>query len=420
MKLYKFTNYRYNNILLFIFIFIILFIGRDTLVSSTLLGFNKSQLLTLLITFIMILIFIFNNIKNITEIIKDKRIVFLIIVSIFFFILIILKHDYQLMYFSILFAIYLAVFLTFIMDFKIFSKYFLYAIVFLSLYSLICTYILKYFSQTYLLQTPIFKNSAGTEFYNFLFSFVVSKENYFRNFSIFREPGVYQFFIIIALFLNNYFVSFKKQYLKTIFNFILVITMLTTFSTNGFIELLLLFIYIFFDKKLYKNKKSIFSILAIGIILIFLILIIIEEKNYIYWTLYSQFRKLLSMNASLAPRIYSLIENMKIFIFHPLLGDTMKNVMYSVNHNTSSTLILFASLGIFGGLLNMSGWLLFLYNKKKNIFLNIILILMFFMSFNTQNLTTNIFFWILPTYGIVNILMKYKKADEFYENTLDY
>lgn len=404
MKKYSFSKAKNNNFILFIFLFSMLYIGRDTLVSDNLLGFTKSQFISIVVFTCMIIIFLYTNRREFRIIKKDFRIKLLVFCTLFMFFLFFIKSDYQLMYFSILFCIYFSVFLTFILDFKGFSKLFVLAICLLSVYSILCTYILKYFISINLIDISTFKNVANTEFYNFIFSFVVTKEGYFRNFSIFREPGVFQFFIIVALYLNNYIIDYKKTSYKYLNNSILFITMLSTFSTNGVIELFLFCIFIFFDKKLYKNRKIILSMIMILIVLFAVLFKVMGAKGDLYWTLYSQFNKLLYLNESMLPRLNSIAVDLNIFIHNPILGADISEVMYAVNHNTSSTLILFAILGFFGGCFNMVSWLAVLWNKKRNIILNLLIIIIFFMAFNTQNLVTNIFFWTMPVYGIINKL----------------
>ena len=83
-------------------------------------------------------------------------------------------------------------------------------------------------------------NTSGMSFYN-LFIVVIPKIYYYssimvRNFGLFREPGVYQMYIILALIIQLFI--FSKPNLKITIMYILVL--ISTFSTTGYIALLLL------------------------------------------------------------------------------------------------------------------------------------------------------------------------------------
>ena len=106
---------------------------------------------------------------------------------------------------------------------------------------------------------------------------------------------------------------------------------------------------------------------------------------------------------------------MEFFLKHPVLGAKIAPVLHGTNHNTSSTLILYAILGIFGGTVNVAAWIALLWKRERNWFANLILLGVFFMSFNTQNLVADVFFWLFPTMALVErglpVLLKQKKEE---------
>lgn len=417
--IYPLINSRMNNVLIFILMFILLYIGRDTLTSSSFLGFYLSQSITILILLIIISLFIVTNYKNFKNILRDIRIKILMFLTILFLFPMFIKQDWQLMYFSILVCIYFAIFLTFILEYNKIIKYFTLIIVFLSIYSLISTYMFKWFVINDFISIPMIVNGANTEFYNFGFSYVLAKNDYIRNFGIFREPGVYQFFILLALYFTLFIIKNEKR-IKVLFATILAITMISTFSTNGVIEMLLLFIVYFFDKKIYLNKKIILSLIIIFSFLIVCLFFVINNKSTLYWTLWSQFKKLANSNVSLLPRINSIFLNIKLFLSHIFIGNTIKAVLYAVNHNTSSTLILFAIYGVFVGIIHLISWVILIFNDNRKNIVNILLLIIFLMSFNTQNLTTNIYFWLFPIIVFINYLTFKLKGENTDENTMVY
>jgi hypothetical protein len=89
----------------------------------------------------------------------------------------------------------------------------------------IATYGLRELAQAGTIAPAIFYNSSEWDFYNFHFAYAVTWELWHRNFGIFREPGVYQFFVLLAVYLNNYAVDWNKQWHMWLCNVILAVTM---------------------------------------------------------------------------------------------------------------------------------------------------------------------------------------------------
>ena len=97
----------------------------------------------------------------------------------------------------------------------------------------------------------------------------------------------------------------------------------------------------------------------------------------------------------------AIVTNLQFLIRNPLVGDTIANVLHGTNHNTSSTLLLYAILGIVGGTLNVAGWIALVWNRNRKVLGNLVLLLILFLSFNTQNLVANVFFWMFPMMALV-------------------
>ena len=166
----------------------------------------------------------------------------------------ILKQDWQMMYLSILLCVMTAVFMTYFTSAREVAKYYVVILVVLGFYSLIATYVLRYFAFAGIINPVIFRNSNRWKFYNFVFAYAVPHSYWHRNFGIFREPGVYQFFVLLAVYLNNYNVDWNRQWKLWVCNVVLAVTMLSTFAMGGYAELGLLVIFLFFDKKWYREK----------------------------------------------------------------------------------------------------------------------------------------------------------------------
>ena len=402
MKQYPLLENKTARILFGLYLTAMLFLSRDTLFSSSLVGFQKSQLLMFGLIAVLGVWFLVRNFRDIKAILRDHRMILLAVSAALLLVPMLLKQDWQLMYFSILLCLLFAVFLTFFTTGREVSKYYVVILCVLGAYSIIATYGLRELAQAGKIHPSVFYNSNEWDFYNFGFAYAVTWEYWNRNFGIFREPGVYQFFVLLGLFLNNYYVDWDKLWKTWICNVTLVATMISTFAIGGFAELGLFAVFLFFDKKLYREKWG----RAVGIAAVLAVLAVVGYFFYrmkqpdfglsMFYEFYDMFLRLFTKSDSSTDRLDAVLTNVQIFAKHPLLGDTIANVLHGTNHNTSSTLLLFAILGVSGGLLNVAAWVALAWDRNRGLFGNLLLLLILFMSFNTQNLVANVFFWLFP------------------------
>ena len=384
-----------------------LFLSRDTLFSSCLLGFAKSQFLMFGLIVLLGCIFLWVNRRSFGEILKDRRI-FVLGASVLVLVLpMAVKRDWQLMYFSILLCILTAVFLTYFTNVRDVSKYYVLILVALGIYSIVVTYCLKKPAREGLINPAVFYNSNDWEFFNFGLAYVNTAKYWHRNFGIFREPGVYQFFVLLAVYLNNYCVDWNRQWKLWVCNVALAFTMLSTFALGGFAELGLLIVFLYFDKKWYRESWG--KAAGIGAVIL-----LIGAVGYFFYRMhqpyfnksilfefYDMFIRLTTDSDSMLDRQDAVATNLQFFVRNPLVGDRIAEVLYGTNHNTSSTMLLFAILGIAGGTLNVAAWIALLWKRERNIVGNLILLVILFLSFNTQNLVANVFFWLFPMMALV-------------------
>lgn len=408
-KLYK--DLKVENALLYFFVFLCIYIGRDTLVTTTLLGHLLSQTILVFIFLVCMICFFATNKENYIKILKDIRVKVLIITSIFILGFMVINNDFTLRYFSILFCIYISFFLNFIVDYKKLLTMFVKIMFFLCIYSLISTYFFKPLFLNGFLTFPTFKNSMDFEFINCFFSFSPIIPTYIRNFGIFREPGVYQFYILISLISTIFILEKNKYFIPRLIVF--TITMVSTFSTVGIIEyVFLIIISIIFYRKYFFNNNF---FLVFSLIFIIGFILYISYNSDLYWTVYSMFYKLKDTFSFNDARSLSIINNIKMFIESPIIGQPLNNVI--VGNNTSTTTIIAAVFGTLGLVIHIYSWgvLYFatvLYNNKKkitNIIYFIGLIIIIFASINTQNLITNNFFYIIPICIMFDTLTKQRE-----------
>ena len=399
MKLYPFPEKKGWKLGFGLFFLAILILSRDTLLTANRIGFVKSQVITAVLFLGLGILFLTYQRKHLGEIFRDSRLLLLLTAAVLLLIPMIVKQDWQLMYFSILFYIAANVLLSYFMSLEKISRYYLVILTVLGAYSVLCTYVLRILPDRGLVELPMLINPIKVHFYDFGLAQVSVEVVKNRNFGIFREPGVYQFFLLLGLFLNNYTANWDKNWKTWTVNIILAVTMLSTFATGGVLEMGLLAVFLFFDKKWYKKRTAriIAAVLVLGMIAVAAWLVITENPLYLElsWML-SKFGD----DASGLSRYAAIAIDLDIFLHHPIFGDTVGNVLHAVESNATSTMVMYAFLGILGGSFHVAAWAALVWDRKRSILGNLILMVILFMSFNTQNLSWNLIFWTFPVIAL--------------------
>lgn len=401
MKYYRFPETKIWKAFLAVFLLAELLLTRSGMLGGRM-GFMQYQLLMYGLIGLTGVAFLAVNRRNLKEILKDRRIAAAVVFALVMLFPMVFKRDWQMMYVTLLIGLLLAVFLSYFTTVREVAGYYVRILCGLCVYSLIATYLLRRLPDAGLLQVPRFDNTVGNSYYNFGLCFVSIHHVASRNLGIFREPGVYQFFLLIALYLTNYWVEWKKESHMWIANGILAVTMISTMATGGVIELGLFVVAVFFDKKMYRDKKL--RLLAIGVTLIACAVVIYSfiQKNGIYWFLYDTLlEKFINRTDSVTERADAIVTNIRLFFQHPVAGARFADVLHGVNNNTSSTLILYAACGFLAGTLNVAGWVALVWSREHKLWGNLALLVILFMSFNTQNLTWDLYFWLFPTMALL-------------------
>ena len=398
MRQYRFLEHKAGKIAFGIFLFLMLYLARDTLVTSSLLGFTKSQILMLGILCVFGLAFLAVNRRELKNIVFDRRMGMMAFFAVVLLLPMLVKREWQLMYFSILIGAVVAVFLTYFTSTKEVAKYYVVIMTVLGVFSVLAAYILRpALIDTGIIKMPYVRNPLKIGFHYFGLSFVSNSYVKNRNFGIFREPGVYQYFLILALYLHNYILSWDKPWKYWTINACLAVTMLTTFATGGVIEMGLLAVVVFFDKKMYRDKRIVAVVLVLILLLAVALGLIIKQQGSLYWELYSMMvSKFSPQEDSFFERTEAVVMDIQFFLNNPIFGEKLSTVLHSVANNTTSTLIMFAAFGIFGGVLHVVTWLALIWEKDRKLWVNLLMIPVMFLSFNTQNLTADVFFWLFP------------------------
>lgn len=411
MTLYRFPENKVTKALTGLFLFLMLYLCRDTLVTSSLLGFYKAQFLMLGLLAAAAVVFLWGNRKNWKAILTDTRVAFMGICAAALLLPMVFKRDFTMMYFSVLVCVLAAVFFTYFLKLEEAAKVYVVTLAALGGYSMLAAYVLRRLPDAGLLSVPVFQNSHGVAFYNFILSFVPLEYVKTRNFGIFREPGVYQFFLMLGLYLNHYVITWEKPSRMWTASAIMASTMMTTFATGGVLELVLFGIILFFDKKLYRNKWTwaVLAVLAAGLAVV--IPYCIARKNYLYWAAHDMvIGKFIYQEESIGDRVGSVAVNMGAFLHNPLCGQKISEVLYAIANNTTSTLIQFACFGVMGGILHVAGWTALVWKKERKLWVNLGLLAVMFLSFNSQNLIADLFFWLFPVMALTQYLVPWMQG----------
>jgi hypothetical protein len=164
----------------------------------------------------------------------------------------------------------------------------------------------------------------------------------------------------------------------------------------------LFILFVYFDKKWYREswgKIAGLVFLAAMAVVAGYIIYSVQQPHFaqtVFYEFYDMFIRLFSNSDSATDRMNAITTNLNLFARNPILGDTVVNVLHGTEHNTSSTLLLYAIGGIVCGTLNVAAWVALAWKRERSTFGNLVLLLALFMSFNTQNLIANVYFWLFP------------------------
>ena len=241
------------------------------------------------------------------------------------------------------------------------------------------------FTQYSLISSP--RGNSNIIFYNF------SPDYFPRNSGPFWEPGAFGGFLFFALF----FIYLIERNFNNKKSIVLIVGILTTFSTSSYLALIILLLYyLSFTKSVYK--LVLIPMLFIGFIFSF------YNFNFLGEKIFSQLEQINSANSYLEHRnrFTSFILDVEVFLENPFLGTgkydetRITNVVLAQNRNNGTSDFL-ASFGIIGFLLYFSFYLKSLKAideiKYYGIRSEIIILIIFLILGFSENYFTRIFFW---------------------------
>ncbi len=348
-----------NRILLFITTILITIISTDTVYFGTNENvlFQKSTQMILCVFVIILFFYVFK--KRIFF--EKQKIILVAILNSCIILTSVVTVDFRLGYIFRCVLIFFSFFITQIFSIEVFAKMFNKIICFLSFISIICFFI-EAIDHSFFSFAPRVYNISGYGFQN-LFLYIQSDAGFsLRNYGIYREPGVFQIFIIVALLFEIY--CFKQIDIKRII--VLSITLLTTLSTTGVIAFIVWIILFLFKNKLFVKTIRIKYIVCLMVMVSLLVGLLLFSFNSFFDTVFGKFNL---ENASFLARLSSVVVNIKIWVENPVFGVGLTNVenLYIqesnnifgvfIKDNTNTILVQYAVFGMLFGILWTLGYL---------------------------------------------------------------
>lgn len=278
---------------------------------------------------------------------------------------------------------------------------FIYAIAFISV---VCTLALIV-NSSFFSFAPLIENTANTPFINlYLYVAPTITENV-RNYGVFREPGVYQMYLIMSLLLMTYYSSVFK-----IKRFIVItLALALTFSTTGYIAYIgVIALFVVNRNKFIISRKQQRTI----VMLLILCFILLTTQTNLLSSDGIVFDKFTNTDRhTTIARISSLTTNIKIWLQNPTFGAglqkvndlfpviTLRDYGFASPHNTNTFLCELATFGIFYFILFIVGIIRFCKLFGNSFIEHLLVFTILFILSIGEKLTFSPFFYIMIFYG---------------------
>lgn len=398
--------------------FVTIFFSTDTLLFGTN-SLSTARWFPYFLYVLIALIMAFKVISKRALFAKDYKFYFLIIIAQFF--TLIANDDNFVMTCFRVALITAALMITLNYSFHDYVCAFEKVVFFLACYSLV-VYLLCYIFPGLIRSFPIVTNMSGYESYVVgpcIVPAMTLGNEIIKNCGIFREPGVYQIYLIIALCIHLFY--FDKLDIKKAI--ILILTVLTSLSTAGLFCVTLCILIYFASKSKGKSEKH-FRILLLLILLLCVAFVALAFPQTVGSGISLLFDKLDADSGaygSPVARLSSFTSNIEVWKTAPLFGVGLNKTdalfdyyariqymdYYSVNvtgtHNTNTYLYQLATYGIFFWVLFTVG--LFNLSKritanKNNLIVTILVFALFLFTYANENLYYSILPLVLMFYGL--------------------
>ena len=393
----------------YIIVFLLIFVSDDTVLFGT----NNDSLFIYLKYAVVSFLLVYFYKKSKKEAAYCKRpngillsLILLVVLSG------VINFDFTLGYPYKIILMLLAYFYCSTTPYQNFGSTFVDCMTFIAAYSLI-SYVIYTFTPSLVSWAPIITNSSELEFRNLILCVVPDVRFAGRLFGPFREPGVYQELLNIAIIFHVQ-TSSKVSIARIV---LFVISIILTQSTTGYIVIALSIAYLYVN----NTNKSNVSYFFIAILLICGVLYLannttmLDSDGSVFGKLQDQDRE------STIARMASVTCNLKIIGMNPFWGVGLSNLselfpmlcmqeyhIYNVS-NTNMLLIQFASHGILFGILWITGVLNFtLFSSRETRISKLLWIAIILLLCVGENLAWDALFFIILMYGYFMKLNKNK------------
>ncbi len=290
-------------------------------------------------------------------------------------------------------------------DFKVFVNAYVNIMVFLSIFSLVA-YFLALVIPSVISYFPIINYTYGISVHDMFFSVMLNGPTMQRNYGMFWEPGAFQVFLNLALS----FEVFTRKNIRIKKVVILILTIVSTFSTTGYFALGFILMAFFFNR---NNKTSLelkHKIHIKRMVLIFMVCLVIaftipsDYKNLVFAKLSGLFNKNEQLAVTTKARVDAIIYPLKAFSSSPLFGIGYDdfNVLNTQILNGLATSTVLNWLSLFGISWGIPCILFYLKNLKRfgvTILSRFFLIVAFLLLISTESFLGNPFIYMFIFYG---------------------
>lgn len=269
-------------------------------------------------------------------------------------------------------------------------------------------------------------NSENYRFWNFIiYMQEAGLPVYARNYGIFREPGVFQMYLIVAMMIVTQYWNWKQRRTK-LSMFILLLALLMTKSTTGYFTLLLFVIFYLSKKGFFSKRKKIQWLIA-GLLLLLTAMFLsapFMSDKYGLWIseLLRKFDRTNSGYASFYARYSSITVNLILWMKNPMFGIGLTNHdgyfaptalrFYGILNgcNTNTLLSQFAAFGIVFGTVWIISLAAISYRFGKNYMQRFLAFLILTILLVTENVSFSPIWNIFMCYGLTLVRMPEKAA----------
>lgn len=300
--------------IVFVIVFILIFISEDTVTFGT--NGDQRYILFRYIVYLFLTIWLMTKVRFSFSL-KSRGVLYVVVVFFSILMTIFFNTYFTGGYLLQAWLVVLSFLIVYCVDFKEFGlmlRQIMYYLSVISLVVLLAYFLVPAFFEFF----PVVTNYADVEFYN-LYVCAVLKTEGVRNTGIFREPGVYAIYLIVAIIIEL-FNPRSYRYLL-----VYIITLLTTLSTAGYI----LIFPVFAVKMLQLNKKKWFLYMSFfSVVIVALAFLLPSFDNIVVNKLDQNSYEYISTLS----RISSVTVPLSIFCDHPFCGVGLNNfsILYSL------------------------------------------------------------------------------------------